>query len=279
MGLIERNAEPKEGVTDVRPEKPTETPSAQSAGQEPKAPAPEKPDLDQKPTPSEIEVKAQALLKTAGVDDLEELEDLLTEAHEIKGKLGDKDIETLLRSQEELTRRISEIEEARLKAARENETPEETAARLEKELHEEKTKNQRKEKADRDQKAAIEEAQKAVAAYGKTIKELLDTEPGLTEEDKAFIAFASGVENPFNDIKDITNKREVTKAFKQILKTWNGHRQTTVKGYRDGKIKIPDITPAGPGVAPDPSLKVGNLKDARKIASARLFGHFDAKHS
>ena len=133
-------------------------------------------------------------------------------------------------------------------------------ARLEKELKEFRS-SKDKEMAD---EAEAKEANRVIEDFTTEVSSFIEKDEAIPKEYYPFVNEFLGVKNPFNEI-DITNKVEVRKMAKDGIKKIQEFEQAIIKRYRDGKIKIPDITSTDTDTKVDEDKPViKNLKDARK---------------
>jgi len=209
------------------------------------------------------EQKLQAVLKANDVESLDELETLIGEGTELKGKMKDVgDIESLQEKADKLDGYEKYWAEQEELKQREDETDDEARKRLERELKVEKGKTSAKEK----ELGERESARKAVVDYEREIKVLL-SEGGLEKGESGFMREFFGVGNPLNDL-DITNTKAIKKMVDEGMKKKEAYDQAVIQKYVDGKTEIPQI-PSGNTATPE-IKEVKNLKEARAILKDRM---------
>jgi hypothetical protein len=207
-----------------------------------------------------------SLLKDHGFDSKEDLVKALSSGNELKGKIGDVKVEDILAKAKTLDSYEQYWAAQDTKTKREEETSEETVARLEKRLDAFET---GKKKEDL-QKSRLEENKKVLDSYGIEVKGVVDKDEGISEEYRPFVGEFLGIDNPANDV-DITNKAEVRKMAQDGIKKVQNFEQAVIKRYRDGKIKIPEMTKTEPvDTESIKEQKPQNLAEARKIATEIL---------
>lgn len=216
----------------------------------------------------ESQKKLDGLLKDQGFDSLEDLTQSIQDSTDFKKKFGDLNIDELKEKAGTLDKYNDywAAEEAKKK---EEETDEDKLVRLEKDIKDirsinEKDQTARKETAD---------AEKVINDFTNEINSLMKKNEDIPEEYHSFLGEFLGVKNPFNEI-DITSNNEVRKMAKDGIKKMQDFEQVIIKRYRDGKIKIPDITPAEAAAPDDKKPNVKNLKEARTGMLESLTKHF-----
>ena len=229
--------------------------------------------------PGEFE-KAQAgskaltsLLEDHGYDSKEDLITALSDNKDLRDKVGDAKIDDLMAKAKTLDSYEQYWASQDTKAKREDETPDERVDRLEKRLDaSEAAKRQEALK-----QSQLDENQKALDSFGTEIKDALAKGDATPEEYRAFMSEFLGVNNPANEV-DITNQADVRKMTKAGVKKVQDFEQAVIKRYRDGKIKVPDITPVEPADVNEIKAKQPqNLAEARKIATEVLQKQFSGR--
>lgn len=206
------------------------------------------------------------LLDTYNVSTPEELNDFIGELSGVKDALGDEDIEELLENKKLLLQyhaKWAADEETRL---RETETPEETIARLEKDLKKEKDatlQERQREKEARENKRLIDTFNTFVTKNVDALK--------IGDHLKGHLKKYLGVNNPIHDI-DLSNKVGIKKMISEAGKAMQDLEQTILK---TAKVKVADIPKMDDSTPPDastdkPEEQPKNLAEARKRATAVL---------
>lgn len=191
------------------------------------------------------EARVEKILDKHGLKSVDDIEFQLETGLTISEILGGRDAKKLIEDYESIRAWKEKVEtywkEQETKKLEEEETPEETVQRLKKER--EDYKNQEKAEAQRKKEAA--DTEKAVKDYGKYISEIVEQQ-GLVGEEAKMAKLFLGVDNPFNEIDDITNKAAVKKMAKDNaakFKTFlDSVRQEAVDGYAKGKGKFIPIS-------------------------------------
>lgn len=201
------------------------------------------------------------ILDEYGLESPAELKEFIGGLNEMRGKVGDADLDELIENSNTLKKFQSEWAKQEREKLKESETPEETIARLEKEN--EQLANKRK--SDRQKMAAAESAKKAIEGFNSTVNAAIEGAKDVPKSWRPFIAKFMGVNNPVNEI-DIEDRATVRRLTKDGVKEMSKFAQAVIKDYRDGKVKIPEI--ASPQSPPSDSSKpkgAKNLSDARRI--------------
>jgi len=207
------------------------------------------------------EQKLQTILKNNEVESIEDLEELLKDGTELKGRIKDVgDIEDLIKKAATLDKYETYWQEQEKAKQYEDETESERIARLESELKSEKGKTLAKER----EIEAQEENQKAVVNYEREVKSLLRE---VDKDQQSFLAEFFGVGNPLYSL-DITDTKAVNKMVEEGLKKKEAYDQAVIKNYIDGKTTLPKI-PSGDTATPKVE-EVKTLKEARTILKERM---------
>lgn len=209
------------------------------------------------------------LLDEYGLESPDELKEFMGGLAGLKGKIGDKDLDKILENSETLERYQQHWAKQEREKQKEGETPEETIARLEKE-NEELANTRIKESERRKQAQA---AERAYEGFCDTIESTIAQDKSIPKEYRPFLSEFLGVENPVNEV-DIEDRAAVRKIAKNGIKKFAAFEQAVIKRYRDGKIKVPEVTSSGESqttVDKDKSdTGPKNLSEARKLAHASL---------
>ena len=191
------------------------------------------------------EARVEKILDKHGLKSVDDIESQLETGLTISEILGGRDAKKLIEDYESIREWKEKVEtywaEQESKKLEEEETPEETVQRLKKER--EDRKNQDKAETQRKKEAA--DTKKAVEDYGKHIGDIVEQQGFAGEEAKMAKLFL-GVDNPFNEIEDITNKAAVKKMAKENAERFKGFldsvRQTAIDDYSKGKSKFIPIS-------------------------------------
>ena len=205
----------------------------------------------------QAEKKLQELLKANDVDDPDELLELAKSGKTVKGKLSDlNQIDDII----EKAKRLDSYEvvwrqqeEERRRGA---ETPEQTIARLEKQLKGKEAADRHKEEKQKQQEAA----KQALKNYDREVQSLVK-EMELPKEQQAFAMEFMGVNNPFNEI-DITDRKAINRMVADQKKKLESFKQSVIQDYIKGKETIPKV--GATTAAPMGDKTKVYLKDARK---------------
>jgi len=210
------------------------------------------------------EKKLQTVLKNNEVESLEELEALIKDGVELKGRVKDAgDIEDLVKKAATLDKYEEYWREKEEADRYENETEDEKIRRLESDLKTEKGKTLAKEQEITER----EEARKAVTNYEREINLLLREDETIGKEQLGFVKEFFGVGNPLNDL-DIRDTKAIKKMVEDGMKKREAYDQAVIKDYIDGKTSIPKI-PSGDTATPKVE-EVKTLKEARTILKERM---------
>ena len=205
----------------------------------------------------QAEKKLNELLKANDLEDPDDLIELVNSGKVVKGKLTD------LNQLDELTAKAAKLDkyeaywkEQEEQKRRADEYPEQTIARLEKEL-------KQKENAEKNKEAQHREAEAAKQAINSFEREVtgLIQEKEIPKEQQGFVLKFFGVGNQANEI-DITDRKAIKKLIQDGIKDKEAYDQAIIKAYREGKINIPKIGTAT--TAPMGEKPKIMLKDARK---------------
>lgn len=211
-----------------------------------------------------------SLLKDQGFDSTEDLIKALSSGNELKGKIGDAKVEDILAKAKTLDSYEQYWAAQDTKTKREEETSDETIARLEKRLDAFESGKKREDL----QKSQLDESKKVLDAYGSEVKDVVEKNEAISEEYRPFVGEFLGIDNPANEV-DITNRAEVRKMAQDGIKKVQNFEQAVIKRYLDGKIKIPEMTktePTEPDTVKD--LKPKSIAEAKKMSVELLTKHF-----
>lgn len=179
----------------------------------------------------------------------EEMETALEGGKTLRQIIGKKDAAQLVKDSEELAKVKSYWADQEAKKLRENETPEETIARLETEnralADERRTAKEREE--------ALTEHEAVLATFNKDVLGIVDTVEGLNEEERGMLKMLVGMENPMDEV-DIKDRGAVKKTAGSVAAAFSAFvtkvKQGAVDEYAAGKSRLKPAattTPAIPG--------------------------------
>jgi hypothetical protein len=209
-----------------------------------------------------------SILEKHGLESPEQLGEFIDGLAGIKGQLGESDLAEIMESHKTLQAYRKEwAKQERLKQ-KENESPEDTIARLERELEEKEALSAKGEQ----QRKQAEAAKRHITEFNATIASGIEADTSIPEEYRSFLAAVMGVKNPVNDV-DIRDKAAVRKVLKTFgTKLVKDFEQAVIKRYRQGKGDLPPTPPPGGGggspVAKDTKPK--SLSEARRAAHSIL---------
>jgi uncharacterized protein with von Willebrand factor type A (vWA) domain len=213
----------------------------------------------------------KGLLEANGLEDVEELKDLVESGSKIRGKKVDlENLDDILAKAEKLTQYEKYWQQQAELQRRGAETPEQTVQRLTKALEEREQKESLKEQQEREAK----EAKQSISSYEKEVSSQLDVMEDLTPDAKQFLAWSLGVGNECNeiDLKDKKAVRKLTtdgvKKFNDLVKTY---KDLGVKEYLEGKKSIPNVPSTSGTVATSEKEPIRGLKNLRKALHESVF--------
>ena len=207
----------------------------------------------------QAEKTLQRLMQANEVDSPEELEELAKTGKLVSGKVDPTYLDEIIAKAETLTKYEAHwAQQAELKR-RQDEEPDQTAARLDKE-----NADLKRQLAERDSAEGSKKVLKDFESVVTTgIKSLL---PDAPKEQSEFLAEFMGVGNPAVEV-DITNKAAVAKVVKEGVRKFEKFKQQIISDYLEGKEKVP-VVPRTGGGAQSGTGGIKNLRDARKIFQA-----------
>ena len=228
---------------------------------------------DDKGTPSQIDqgefdkakVEAKALtdlLEDHGFDSIEDATKALSSGKDLKDQLGDADLKTVLEDAKTKASWEDYWAAEDLKKKEEGEEPDDKVTRLEKRITDFETKEHDKEV----RRDGLQKSQETLEGFNTEIKTLVEKNEAIPEEYRPFAGEFLGVDNPANEV-EITNMPEVRKMAKEGIKKIQAFEQAVIKRYREGKLKVPDITPTEPiDTEAIKEHKPKNLAESKKMA-------------
>jgi hypothetical protein len=220
---------------------------------------------DEKQTPAGATPEVDALLDKYGLTSIQELDEFLDRGTKVVETIGDANPEDLVEDSKALKQYRQKVAAEERRKAKENETPEQTIARLEAELTERESRQTKAERAR--QKAA--ESQQNLDSYYSFVGTLIDGEKDLTEPEKQIAAAIMGIKSPVN-AHDITDRKVSKRLLKDFaIKITKEASAAIIKHYEDAKKNPPPVVPdpnrGVPPTEPDPSGPK-NLTEARGMA-------------
>jgi len=216
-----------------------------------------------------------SLLEDHGFDSKEDLQEALSTGKDLKDLLGDADAKEVLEKAKTLDsyEQYWATQDDKKKADDEPEDSDEKVARLEKKITSWET-SKREEELKR---SALDESQRVLATFNTEVKGMVEKNEAIPEEYRPFAGEFLGVDNPANEI-DITKPTEVRKMAKEGIKKIQDFEQAVIKRYREGKLKVEDITPTEPIDAEAIKEKQPKtIAEARKMATEILQKQFSGK--
>jgi len=201
---------------------------------------------------------AKTLMEKNGLESVEDLVELAESGKKVHGKQIDLD------HLDEIAAKAKKLEEyeaywqheAEMKR-RQEEDPDDTVKRLEKELKAHRDQEARKQAQSRQ----VEDTRRAIDSYESEVKSLLSED--IPKEQRAFVAEFFGVGNPCNDI-DITDKKAVRRLVAEGIKKKEAYDQAVIKNYLAAKGEIPKLASSA-GAATTETKPKTMLKDARRM--------------
>ena len=216
---------------------------------------------------AESENRVQAILDKYGYDSYEDLEEDFGGLKELQDLIGKRDAKQLIEDSEYLAKVKEYWQQQEEVKKREEESFDETIARLEKERKEleGKLKDRDKQEAKKkEQQEAKERADSLIKSFNSTVTEEIGKLKDFPKEYKPFLREYLGVDNPANEI-DIGLKPEVRSMAKEGIKKFQEFEQLIIKRYLDGKVQTPKMTPDAAQTPVDKEKKPKSLKEARKM--------------
>ena len=207
------------------------------------------------------------LLEKHGFESVDDVIDALESKSTISKKLGDRDLDAIIKAAETLEGYEAIWAADEIKRQNADDTDEGRISRLEKELQSFRDEK----KSEKDKERAAKESKDAIDAY-EEIATSISKENDIPEGQIPFFKEFMGINNPILDV-DLDDKIAVRKMVKDQTKKYNSFVNGIIKSYTEGKIKLVDIKPADPVVPDKPQAK--NLKEARNMAKDRILGFFN----
>ena len=214
-----------------------------------------------------------SLLEDHGFDSIEDATKALSSGKDLKDQLGDADLKDVLEDAKTKNSWEEYWAAEDLKKKEEGEEPDDKVTRLEKRITDFETKELDKEV----RRDALKKGQETLDGFNTEIKTLVEKNEAIPEEYRPFAGEFLGVDNPANEV-EITNIPEVRKMAKEGIKKIQAFEQAVIKRYREGKLKVPDMTPTEPidteGIK---ELKPKNLAESKKMAVELLTKQFSGR--
>lgn len=183
----------------------------------------------------QTEKKVHSILDEHGYTNLDEMLDDLVQSKSLRDRVGGTDIDELVKAKEELKKIKAYWAEQELFREREDELPEERAARLEKELK--KVKNQREE--EERLRAEEEKANKDWARYNRITTSFIETKD--SDNDRKLLEALLSRDSFINDV-NISKQEDVRKMTKTLDKMLSDYKAAIIEEYRNGKVSTPQMT-------------------------------------
>jgi hypothetical protein len=212
------------------------------------------------------------LIKANGLEDVDELKDLINSGAKVKGKQVDLDrIDEILEKANTLDKYQNywkQQEELRRRGA---ETPEETIARLQRDIENRDNENVRKMQQEREAKLAKE----SVDRYEREVISQLESFDDLTPEVREVIAWSLGKGNECNEI-DINDRKAIKKIVNDGVGKYNNLVKTIkeqgIKEYLAGKASIPSVPSTTGTVATSKVDPPKGFRAMREAAKEMIMG-------
>jgi rubrerythrin len=209
----------------------------------------------------QTEKKVTEIMDQHGYDNLDEMMEDLVSSRTLAKEVGDRDIKKLLSAQEELEKIHAYWAEQELKKKREDELPDETISRLEKQLKEFSTSKQQEEKHRKEQ----EEADRFWARYDNDITSFIESKDNVTGAEKTFFDAILRKDSFINNV-NVQDRAEVKKMTKQVSKLVEDFKSAIIEDYRNGKIETPKMTSTQEPVTSLKETKPKNIKESGNVA-------------
>ena len=218
----------------------------------------------QRPVATEL---VTTLLEKHNLSTPEELAEYIDNLSAKAGKIGNLDPDELVKAHETLNAYHKEWAKQEREKQKAAEKPEETIARLEKELEAEE---KRKARAQRESQAA-QEAREALKTYDNSVTAAINSAADFPPEYKPFLKKIMGVDNPVNAI-DPSDRKIATKLTKEFgIPLMQQLEQEVIKRYLAGKVAIPSVPAPSGG---EPPVNAGNppkTQSERRALAHQLF--------
>jgi len=217
-----------------------------------------------------VEKKVESVLEEYGYDSIDEMIEDLSKSQQLQEMVGGKDVRKLLAAQEELEKIHAYWAEQELERKKEEELPDETIKRLERENLELKKIRQEEERLLEEQKRA----EKIWAQYDNHITSFIDSQEDLMDAEKDFLHTLLTRDSFINDV-DIENKADVKKMEKRVVSMMNNLKQKIIDSYVEGKLKLPKMHAPNEIPRTTKEKKPQSIKDSSKMAVELLKKRFN----
>lgn len=218
-------------------------------------------DDDGEKTGSKAQEFVSDILDEYGLDSPEDLKEFLSGLSGLKGKVGDRDLDELIKNSETLENYQEHWAKQEREKKKEGETPEDTISRLEKENEE----NQNERRKESDQRKQAKDAEHAIEAFNDTVDSAISADETIPKEYRPYLSEFLGVNNPINEV-DIENNADVRKLTKAGAKKLLDFEQAVIKRYRAGKTKVPKVSSTDTTPVPsDKDKEPKTLKESRRM--------------
>lgn len=222
--------------------------------------------LKEKKTLTAANERLQNLLKANELDDPDDLADLVAKGKVVKGKISDlSQIDDIIAKAQKLEKYEAYWKNQEERKKREQEDPNDTIAKLDRELREKHDSDQQRER----QWSEADNAKRAIHTYEREVTELIK-ELEVSKDQQGFVLEFFGVGNPANDI-DITDKKAIKKLIQDGIKKKESYDQAVIAAYLKTKQEIPKVA-SGAGTATETTKSKIMLKDARKMFREQMQG-------
>lgn len=223
----------------------------------------------------EAQGRVNKLLEQYEFENLEELSEALDVSGGLINKLGNRDLDQLIKDADTLAAyneywKAHPASDGSGSDEGDSDDDDDKTTRLIQSLRDEvkELKDERvKEQAEKD---ALEASKNVLETYEKTATSVLEGQE-IPKEHLPFIKEMMGIGNPAVDV-DLDDIVAVKKMARAQLKKYNDFVNKVIKDYTDGKLKIVDVTPIEEPNPDDDKPKVKNLKDARKVLTELFTG-------
>lgn len=213
----------------------------------------------------ETSTKVNKILSEHGYSSLDEMIGDLAQSQSLRKEVGDRDVKKLLAAQEELDKIHAYWAEQELLKAREDETAEDRAARLEGELKKQLHSKKQEEQARIEQ----EKSDKAWQQYDKDISTFISSNESTSDEKKALLETLLKRDSFVNDV-DVGDRAAVREMTAKLNSMLDKYAQATIEQYRKGKVETPKIPGSKEPVTINKEDKPKNIKDAKRFLTELL---------
>lgn len=206
----------------------------------------------------------KGLLAEYGVSSPEELKTFVANLANLKDQVGDTDLEELKQNSELLKKYQKVWAKEKEKEREDNETPEQTIARLKKEKQEER----RLRKEHEAEQNEIQENKTALKFFTNTVKSTIKTIDDLPAAYHDHLTKFLGIDNEIHEI-DLNDKASIKRIAKAYAKEIMELEQVMIKRYLKGKSKVVKMTTSTDTPAQE-TKKVKTIKEAGGVLKSRL---------